>query len=287
LPTNQHTDVASNGYAVTTPTFEGPLDLLLQLVEKRQFDITTVSLALVTDQYVEYLRSGVGIDPEQLSEFIGVAAKLLLIKSVALLPRPAAIAMPSPVEDPTDLTERLREYEAIKRGALTLRGREDSDLRSYPHAAPGDVRDWLARIREESARQLDLFGATREVEPAVGLTAALRRVTTRRKPEPKGMAREKWTVAEAVRWLAGSLRQGIAHRFRALTAGFDRHRSVGAFLAILELHRQERLIVRQETAFGEIEIEAITGEAEMTIDDVTSEAVVSERPSLAAAPVAT
>jgi segregation and condensation protein A len=276
LPTNPQTEASQNGYTVTTPTFEGPLDLLLQLVEKRQLDITTVSLALVTDQYVEHLRAGVGIDSEQLSEFIAVAAKLLHIKSVALLPRPMATLAVSAVEDPTDLTERLREYEAIKRGALTLREREDSDQRSYPHAAPGDLRDWLARIREESSRQLDLFGGTREVQPAAGLTAALRRVTARRKPEPMGMAREKWTVAEAVRWLAGRLRVGIALRFGSVTAGFDRHRSVGAFLAILELHRQERLIVRQDTAFGDIEIEAISGESELTIDEVTSETIPSE-----------
>jgi len=61
---------------VHLPVFEGPLDLLLQLIERHQLDITTVSLALVTDQYLEHLRTGEGVDPEQLSEFIAVAAKL-------------------------------------------------------------------------------------------------------------------------------------------------------------------------------------------------------------------
>ena len=66
--------------------FEGPLALLLQLIEKEELDITEISLAKIADQYIEYIRSCKGIGPEELADFLVVAAKLLLIKSRALLP---------------------------------------------------------------------------------------------------------------------------------------------------------------------------------------------------------
>ena len=266
-------DAEVTPYQITTPTFEGPLDLLLQLVERHQLDITTVSLALVTDQYVEHLRSGVGIDSEQLSEFIAVAAKLLHIKSIALLPRPASPNASVPAEDPTDLTERLREYERIKRGALTLRQREESDLRSYPHAAPADPRSWLERVRAESDRQLSFVDEPREVQRPAGLAVAFRRVANRRRDDPTPVAREKWTVADAVVWLMGGLRAGASASFRRLVGAFDRHRVVGAFLAILELHRQGRLRARQAEPFGDITVEPLEPLAESEPLVVTSEAV--------------
>ena len=66
--------------------FEGPLGLLLQLIEKEEMDITEISLAKIADQYIEYIRSYKGIGPEEMADFLVVAAKLLLIKSRALLP---------------------------------------------------------------------------------------------------------------------------------------------------------------------------------------------------------
>ena len=73
--------------AVKTPVFEGPLDLLLHLIEREDFDITAVSLVQVTDQYVAALRSGDSIDLRALADFVAVGAKLLFLKSRALLPR--------------------------------------------------------------------------------------------------------------------------------------------------------------------------------------------------------
>src|SRR3989339_2104859 len=66
--------------------FEGPLGLLLQLIESQELDITEISLAKIADQYIEYIRGDKGIGPEELADFLVVAAKLLLIKSRALLP---------------------------------------------------------------------------------------------------------------------------------------------------------------------------------------------------------
>ena len=83
-------------YQIQLPVFEGPLDLLLHLVEREELDITTVALAQVTDQYLAYLTELERRQASELAEFLVVAAKLLLIKSRALLPRPP---IPSPEEE--------------------------------------------------------------------------------------------------------------------------------------------------------------------------------------------
>ena len=75
-------------YTVRLPVFEGPLDLLLELIERAELDITKVALAQVTDQYLSYLRQLETKDPSDLASFLVVAARLLQIKSEALLPRP-------------------------------------------------------------------------------------------------------------------------------------------------------------------------------------------------------
>ena len=82
----------STAYEIRLPVFEGPLDLLLHLIEREEFDITTIALAQVTDQYMAYLAELERRQVKELTDFCVIAAKLLLIKSQALLPRPPALA---------------------------------------------------------------------------------------------------------------------------------------------------------------------------------------------------
>ena len=74
-------------FALSLPAFEGPLDLLLHLIEREELDVTAVSLLAVTEQYLAHLRAADSIDLGQLADFIGIGARLLLLKSRALLPR--------------------------------------------------------------------------------------------------------------------------------------------------------------------------------------------------------
>ncbi len=81
-------------YTFQLPAFEGPLDLLLKLIEREELDITEIALAQVADQYLAHIRALEAPDPNALSAFLVMAARLLLIKSRALLPRPPAQSVP-------------------------------------------------------------------------------------------------------------------------------------------------------------------------------------------------
>ena len=125
-----------SSYKVQTPIYEGPLDLLLSLIERSELDITSLSLALVTEQYLSYIH---GLEekasPEEISAFLVIAAKLVQIKSEALLPRPPE--REAGEEDPgTSLVEQLRLYKRFKEIGGWLMERQDQNLRTYLRIAP-------------------------------------------------------------------------------------------------------------------------------------------------------
>src|SRR6266496_244114 len=125
-------------YVVHLPVFEGPLDLLLHLIEKCQMEITTISLVAVTDQYLAYLQQWQEPDSIPLSNmaaFISIAARLLYIKSQSLLPNISKEEMTSEMENAAFMAEELRahllEYKLAKEIACYLRLREESGLQTY------------------------------------------------------------------------------------------------------------------------------------------------------------
>src|SRR5260370_34059097 len=124
-------------YVVRLPDFEGPLDLLLHLIEKRQMEITTISLVAVTDQYLAYVqqwREPHCIPLSNMAAFISIAARLLYIKSQSLLPNISKEEMTSEMENAAVMAEELRahllEYKLAKEIAVYLRLREESGLQT-------------------------------------------------------------------------------------------------------------------------------------------------------------
>ena len=116
-------------YKVQTPVYEGPLDLLLSLIERAELDITTVSLASVTDQYLEHLRNVDQQKPDEISSFLVIATKLVQIKSEALLPRPPEREPGE--EDPGEaLVEQLKLYKRYKEIAVWMEERQTKNLRT-------------------------------------------------------------------------------------------------------------------------------------------------------------
>src|SRR5215208_3871677 len=122
-------------YRVQTPLYEGPLDLLLNLIERAELDITAVSLASVTDQYLSYIHALEQVSADEISAFLVIAAKLLQIKSEALLPRP-------PVREYGEedlgrsLVDQLKLYKRFKEIGVLLSGRQDANLRTFLRIAP-------------------------------------------------------------------------------------------------------------------------------------------------------
>ncbi|KPL20736.1 MAG: hypothetical protein AMJ93_11205 [Anaerolineae bacterium SM23_84] len=237
-------------YCVTLDVFEGPLDLLLHLIEQRELDITKVSLASVTDQYLEYIQHIERIRVEHLAEFLVVAAKLLLIKSRALLPAPPV----SEAEEEEDLGEelarqlreyelarQLREYKKFKELARQLGRREEEGLRAYVRIAPVP----------EVERELDLTDVTLD-----DLVAAVREALAERpRSEPAGLVVTRVTIsiADKIRDLEARLAQEASFSFtRMLGNATSRTEIIVTFLALLELIKGRGVQVRQERLFGEI-----------------------------------
>ena len=122
---------ASLNYKITTDIYEGPLDLLLQLIERAELDITKLSLAKVTDQYLNYLQNLSDQDPVEVSAFLVIGAKLVFIKSSILLPSPQNLD-DEPQEDiGNQLAKQLIEYKKFKNAAAWLNYRQENGLRSY------------------------------------------------------------------------------------------------------------------------------------------------------------
>src|ERR1700686_3531263 len=124
---NGATDGQQSNYVVRLPVFEGPLDLLLHLIEKRQMEITTISLLAVTDQYLDYLRQWQQeqIPLANMAAFISIASRLLYIKSQSLLPHTSKEEPTDEMDSAATLAEELRahllEYKLAKEIALYLR----------------------------------------------------------------------------------------------------------------------------------------------------------------------
>lgn len=219
--------------------FDGPLDLLLQLIERRELDITTVSLAHVADVYLSHVRALQSIDPYGLAEFIAVAAKLLLIKSTVLLPRPERGPDAEELDDPTDLTERLREYQLIRQAASALKEREEQGLRSYGRLAP--LRPPPPQPRREAGAPNDLLRAFQRLAKELA-----------RRPREETVEREQFSITDRIELFRRRCGAGERISLLELLARAGRAEAVATFLALLELLRLGEVDARQDGLFGDI-----------------------------------
>jgi len=238
------TSIQTSTYKVTTPVYEGPLDLLLQLIERAELDITSLALAQVTDQYLEHLRLIEDRSADEVSAFLVVAARLVQIKSEALLPRPPKREPGE--EDPGEaLAMQLRWYKRFRQIADLLGERESSGLRTYLRLAPAPKLEGT----------LDLSGVT-----VVDLTAAAKTLieqANHRMPLGALVTPPRVTIREKILLIAQNLTRSRVTTFRKL---IGKHRSrldiVVTFLALLELVKRQFVQVRQEKLFGEIALES-------------------------------
>ncbi|HET9915066.1 MAG TPA: segregation/condensation protein A [Anaerolineales bacterium] len=230
-------------YTVHTPVYEGPMDLLLDLIERAELDITTVSLATVTDQYLTSIKDLERLNADEISAFLVIAAKLLQIKSEALLPRPPARA-PGEEDIARSLVDQLKLYKRFKEIGGWLNERQETNLRTFLRVAPPP----------KVEPKLDLSNVTLEKLVA----AAQEAFAKERDKKPLGViiAAPRVTIREKIELITKTMNEVGRSTFRALlNQGASRLEIVVTFLAMLELVKRYRLQARQEGLFSDIELD--------------------------------
>ena len=241
-----------SGFSVHLDNFDGPFDLLLQLISRHKMDITEVSLSVVTDEFIAYIRaletSGQGWALDQATEFLVIAATLLDLKAARLLPS-------GEVEDEEDLAlleardilfARLLQYRAFKEIAATFQLRIEAADKSFPRVVALDPA--LAALLPEV---LIGVGAAR-------FAAIAERVLTPKTPPVVAVSHlhsALVSVAEESRNVVEALRKSRTLSFRNLCSDADSTLVIVArFLALLDLYRQGNLRFEQVIALGELQI---------------------------------
>ncbi len=229
------------GFQIKLPEFEGPLDLLLYLIEREELDITRVSLAKVTGAYLEYIHVLGKLQVDAVADFLVVAAKLLLIKSEALLPRPPAPKADDEDDPGDELVRQLLMYKQYKESARTLGDREAAGLRTYVRVAPPP----------KIEAKLDLSNVTVDL-----LIKAVRGVLDLEKPAPPvGTVVKPFTLT--IRDQMGLIERILRYRphisfKRMLRRAHDRVEIIVTFLAVLELLRRRKVEIEQDGTFADI-----------------------------------
>jgi segregation and condensation protein A len=224
--------------------FSGPLDLLLDLIEREQLDITELSLVQVADQYWQHVESQQDMEPDALADFILIGSKLLYIKSCALLPSAAPPKEELRLDEGTaaaELTRMVEEYKRFRDAAEILSDLEEKGQRTYTRLAPG----------KDIPLPPGLQGVTVDT-----LMEAVREALARTPPEPEEavLEIEPVTVDEKIGELSLTLERAQGRlAFRPLLAACQtRTEIVVLFLAVLEMIKAGRLWAEQRRLFGEI-----------------------------------
>lgn len=229
--------------------YDGPLDLLLDLIRKQQIDIWNIPIAQITAQYLEYMQQAASLDMELGAEFVFMAATLIHIKSRMLLPKDPELEQLSPEDDPRrELVERLLEHERFKNAAEMLQQKRmiEENVWSNPQIK--------AFLSEDDLPGLD-------VTDVFELAKMFDQVLQRRRSRPVyEVDKENVSVPDMVLHVKALLR--AQPRGKALSALelFERQRTrkamVCLFLAILELVKVQAIELVQAEAFGDISIRA-------------------------------
>jgi segregation and condensation protein A len=230
-------------YLVQIPVYEGPLDLLLQLIERAELDITAISLATVTDQYLQHIHQLQEARADEISAFLVIAAKLIQIKSEALLPRPPV--REAGEENPAEnLAHQLRIYKRFKEIANLLEERDARGLHTYLRLAPPPKVEGRLDLSDITLKDLleaaEISFSQEKEKLSLGSVISAPKVTIRQK----------------IAYIAEALSRSQHSSFKELVGSAkSRLEIVVTFLALLELVKRYRVDARQAALFGDIEIE--------------------------------
>ena len=251
-PPGSVSDDAEGGFRVTLEVFDGPFDLLLNLIGKHELDITEVSLSLVTDEFISYLATLEGqglIELDKASEFLVVAATLLDMKIASLLPQGEVVdAEDIALLEARDLLfARLLQYRAFKQASAWFKERLAAEESRHARQVPlepkyrdrGPELVWTLSLDDFAAIAALAF-APREI-PTVGL---------------EHLHAPLVSIREQAAIVVSMLKGGGSRNFRELIAGVsERGVIVARFLAILELYRRDAVMFEQAEPLGELSVQ--------------------------------
>jgi len=259
-----HREPSEFPFAVSVGTvYEGPLDLLLDLIRKQDIDIYDIPIAKITAQYLGYVENLKQLDVDVAAEFIYMAAMLIHIKSKMLLPRDPD-APPEAQEDPrNELVERLLEHEKFKSAAQMLLQKQQIEEAVWSNPA-------LKDFKEDEGAEPELAA------DVVDLVRTFQQILDRLRERPIiQVDQDAVTVAQMIDYLRRRLllEEKPLRLKRLLQPMQSKNALVCTFLALLELVRLQAILLRQEAVFGEILIkkhenfEAVMGETAAVRDD--------------------
>lgn len=237
----EHPSSMLTDYQLHLPQFEGPLDVLLRLIERSQLTINDLSLVGVTEQFLAYIRAMDGQAPPQvIAEFTAVGARLTLLKSRSLLPRPPKDEVD---EDPSELTRQLEEYRRFKEMAQALAERTALGIACFGMEN--------ARVTWHDPQPARLA----RYEPAILVRVIRRRLSALPRPTTLLRQRPIVTLPQMVDRIISFFHRGTEFSFGAVLATCQgRSEAATAFLAMLVLHRRRIITARQGELFGEIRL---------------------------------
>ncbi len=243
--------MAKQQYEIDIPVYEGPLDLLLHLIERSELDITALSLAEVTDQFLQQVKALKEEKVSELIDFIVIGARLMVIKSRALLPTPPVVLDgEEESEDPAEaLVRQLKQYQQFKTAARFFADRLNAGMHTYLRLAPPpkvEAKLDTGNVNEGRLYQLMIGVLLRLAEREDSVSVA---------------APRKITVEGQMSKLRASVRRRKRLAFNDLLSESSGRTELSVtLLAVLELIKRREVVASQDVLFGRIEIERVVKE---------------------------
>jgi len=237
-------------YQIKLDSFEGPLDLLLHLIEKEEMDIYDIQISKITDQYMEYINAMQSLKLEVTSEFVVMAATLLVIKSKMLLPiyDPIDIGFEADEEDPRELLiNRLIEYKKYKELSLELREMEIARSRIYTRPQ-ANLSQYIAQEGENPVNGISIYHLVDAFERALKKYSYKEPLTR--------IERDEISVKDMMKQITNylSINNGIIHFSDLVNECHSKSDVIVTFLSILELIKQGTIYCVQSKIFDDIVI---------------------------------
>lgn len=226
---------------IRTEKFEGPLGLLLKLIEKEEMDITEISLAKIADQYIDYLNNSERLNPEETADFLVVASRLLLLKSKAILP----YLLPEEEQEIAELERQIKIYQEF---ALAAKEVEKILVqRNFTFSRSFDLKNILAGSR--------IFSPPGKLKVA-DLAEALREFLGKIKPREK-LEEKKLEITVTIEEKIAAIQKMLINRLKLsfgqlLSQTGNKTEAIVSFLALLELVKQRQVVVDQTDLFQDI-----------------------------------